>query len=162
MTVSIIVATAKDGVIGKSGGLPWYLPAELTRFKQITMGHPIIMGRKTHESIGRALPGRKNIVITHDKNYKAEDCEIVTSLEEALKKASGADEVFVIGGESIYDLALPLADKLYVTLVDARVDGDRFFQFDEQQWKQVASAKHMADEKNKYNYEFTVWEREGK
>ena len=160
--ISAIVAVAKNGVIGKEGGLPWYLPAELARFKQVTMGHPIIMGRTTHESIGRALPGRTNIVVTHNKDFKAEGCIVVNSLEEAIeeaKKAGGGEEVFIIGGEQIYKEAMPLLDRIYLTKVDAEVDGDKFFTFDESQWKQVSSEKHPADEKNQYNFEFTLLER---
>jgi dihydrofolate reductase len=159
MTLSIIVAMAKNGVIGKSGGLPWYLPAELAYFKKVTTGHPIIMGRKTHESIGRALPDRKNIVITHDKDYKAKGCVVVDSLESAVKAAKGAEEAFIIGGESIYKLALPKADKLYLTKIDADIDGDRFFRYDTSEWKQVWSEKHAKDEKNPYDFEFTMLER---
>lgn len=129
--ISIIVAVAgKKRVIGKKGQLPWYIPAELKRFKEITMGHPIIMGRKTHESIGRPLPGRTNIVITHDLNYSKQGINVVRSLEEALRlasNASGNDEVFVIGGGQIYAQALPLADKLYLTYIDKEIEGDVFF-----------------------------------
>lgn len=162
MTLSLIVAAANNGVIGKSGGLPWYLPAELARFKQLTMGHPLIMGRKTHESIGRALPGRDNIVISSNREYKAEDCQVVPSLEAAIaaaKKAEGSDEIFVIGGESVFAEALPLADKIYLTKVDADVNGDRRFDYDPEAWRQTFSEKHTADENNKYPFEFTVLER---
>src|SRR3954468_16302972 len=112
--ISTLVAVAKNGVIGKDGGLPWYLPSELARFKEVTMGHPIIMGRKTHESIGRALPGRTNIVITGNKDFKAEGCVVVSSLEQAIeeaKKADGVDEIFIIGGESIYKEAMPILER---------------------------------------------------
>lgn len=160
MTVSIIVAAAKNGVIGKKGGLPWYLPAELAYFKQKTMGHPIIMGRKTHESIGRTLPGRQNIVVTRDKDYRAaEGAAVVHSLNEALVQANDNGEVFIIGGEEIYQQALDKADKIYLTKVDADIDGDKFFKFNGQQWRQVFSEKHAKDDRNKYDYEFTVWER---
>jgi dihydrofolate reductase len=160
--ISLIVAAAKNGVIGKAGSLPWYLPSELARFKQLTTSHPIVMGRKTHESIGRALPGRTNIVITTNPNYDAADCLIANSLKAALataKQAPGSDEVFVIGGESVFAEALPLADKLYLTKVDAEIKGDRFFKFDPSQWQQVDTEPHPADAKNKYGYEFTVWEK---
>lgn len=160
--ISTIVAVAKNGVIGKDNATPWYLPAELARFKQFTMGHPIIMGRKTHQSIGRALPGRTNIVITRNKDFKAEGCEVVGSLEKATekaKKAEGAEEIFIIGGEQIYKQAMPLLDRIYLTKVDVEVDGDKFFHFDPKEWKQVSSQKHSADEKNKYDFEFTVLER---
>lgn len=160
--LSIIVAVADNGVIGKQGRLPWYLPAELAYFKQTTMDHPIIMGRKTHDSIGWALPGRTNIVITRDSKYKAEGCEVVGSLDEALSKAStaeGSEELFVIGGESIYALALPKADKLYVTNVKARIAGNKFFKYDSAQWREVWSENHQADANNKYDYRFVILKR---
>lgn len=161
--ISIIVAVANNGVIGKAGGLPWYLPAELANFKKITFGHPIAMGRNTHESIGRALPGRANIVITHNPSYQAEGCIIVQSLPEALeaaKKTEGAKEVFVIGGESVFAEALPLADRIYLTKVKADVEGDRFFKFNSRGWRQTVTEKHPADADNKYAYEFTILEKE--
>lgn len=129
--ISIIVAVAgKKRVIGKAGGMPWYISEELKRFKEITMGHPIIMGRKTHESIGKALPGRTNIVITKDTAYTAEGIKVTHLLEEALEVAStaeGAEEVFIIGGGEIYNQALPLTDKLYITEIEKELDGDVFF-----------------------------------
>lgn len=131
MKVSIIVAVAgSKRVIGKKGRLPWYIPEELKRFKSITMGHPIIMGRKTFESIGRVLAGRTNIVITRDPAYQAEGCIVVHGLNEALRlaaSAQGNDEVFVIGGGEIYKEALPLTDKLYLTKIDQEIEGDTFF-----------------------------------
>jgi dihydrofolate reductase len=160
--ISTIVAVAKNGVIGKADGLPWYLPAELARFKEVTMGHPIIMGRRTHESIGRALPGRTNIVITRNKDFKAEGCIVTLSLEKALakaKRAEGADEIFIIGGEQIYAEAMPLLDRIYLTKVDADVDGDKFFRFDESQWNQIRSDKHQKDDKNLYDFTFLLLER---
>lgn len=128
MKISIIVAVAgKKRVIGKKGALPWHIPEELKRFKEITMGNPIIMGRITHESIGKALPGRVNIVITREPDYKALGCIVVHSLEEALQQTKSADEVFIIGGGQIYAEALPLADKLYLTYIDREIEGDVFF-----------------------------------
>ncbi len=125
------MATSKNKVIGTRGRLPWYIPEELKRFKKITMGHPIIMGRKTHESIGKSLPGRTNIVITRDKSYQGSAGAIVTnSLDQAIeiaKKSEGSEEIFVIGGGEIYQLALPLTDKLYLTLVDKDFEGDVYF-----------------------------------
>lgn len=161
MIVSLIVAAAGGGVIGKEGGMPWYLPAELAYFKKTTMGHPIIMGRKTHESIGKTLPGRTNIVITHNPNYQAAEASVVTtSLKEALEKLKTEKEVFVIGGESIYGEALPVADKLYLTKVKANIEGDKFFKYDPAQWQLTWSEKHSADNKNKYDYEFTILKRQ--
>ena len=159
---SAIVAVAENGVIGKKGGLPWHLPAEMARFKEITMGHPIIMGRKTHESIGRALPGRYNVVIAHDKEYRVEGCEIAGSLDEAIElaeKAKGGEEIFIIGGEQIYREAMPKLDRIYLTKVHAKIDGDKFFYYDPKEWKQVSSEKHAAGDKNQYDFEFTALER---
>lgn len=144
--LSIIVAMSDNNVIGKDNTLPWHLPADLRHFKGLTMNHPIIMGRKTHESIGRALPGRKNIVITRDRNYKAEGCTIAHSLEDALQ-AAGDGEVFIIGGATIYTLALPLADKLYLTRVHTTIpDGDTFFTFTSADWKETSQETHPATE----------------
>ena len=160
--ISFYVAVSRNDVIGKENGLPWYLPSDLRRFKEITMGHPIVMGRKTHESIGRALPGRENIVITHDQKYKAEGCVVAHSLEEALdqaKNSEGGEEIFIIGGSTIYEQALPKTDKLYLTKVDANIDGDIFFHFNESEWKQTFSEHHPKDEKNQYDYDFVVLTR---
>lgn len=162
--ISAIVAVAKNGVIGKEGGLPWYLPAELTHFKKVTMGHPIIMGRKTHESIGRTLPGRFNLVITSNKGYgAAEGSEVARSLQEAIEKAKkqdGGNEVFIIGGAQIYKEALPLLDRIYLTRVDAEVEGDKYFKYDPEDWQQLSSENHGADDENQYNYEFLVLRRQ--
>jgi len=157
MKVSLIVAVSRNGVIGKQSELPWHLPDEMARFKQITMGHPIIMGRKTHESIGRTLPGRQNIIISHNSDFKAEGCTVVGSLEAALKVAGAADEVFIIGGASIYEMAMPRASKLYLTRVDADIDGDKYFTFDSTEWEQIGLERHPADEKNKFGFEFQEW-----
>ena len=172
--LSAIVAVAENGVIGKEGGMPWHLPAELARFKEVTMGHPIIMGRKTHESIGRALPGRTNIVITRNKDFRVEGCEVVGSLDEAIERAKKAEggsaaqtskrfrrpkEIFIIGGEQIYKEAMPLLSRIYLTKVDVEVDGDKFFRYDPKEWRELTSEKHSADEKNQYDFEFTVLER---
>jgi dihydrofolate reductase len=157
--ISVIVATAKDGVIGKTGGIPWYLPADLAHFKQTTMGHPIIMGRVTHESIGKALPGRRNIVISHNAKYQAEGCDVVDSLESALKLVENEPEVFIIGGEAIYNLALPLAEQLYLTKVNAKIDGDKHFLYNPAEWKGLSREEHTADDKNPYDYTFITLER---
>ena len=160
--ISIIVAAAgKKRVIGKKGALPWYIPQELKRVKEITMGHPIIMGRKTHESIGRPLPGRTNIVVTHEPNYQAEGCMVAHSLEEALRQAmlaQGDDEVFIIGGGQIYEQALPLADKLYLTYVDKEIDGDVFFP-DYSEFKKVVSESDWQEHEG-IRYKFLELEKE--
>lgn len=161
MIISAIVAATEKGVIGKEGGIPWYLPADLTHFKRTTMGHPIIMGRKTHESIGRALPGRYNVVITHQKGYRIEGCAVVRSLVDALKlpEVKKANEVFIIGGEEIYMLAMPLAKRIYLTRVHVVVEGDKFFKFNPDQWHETSIEEHLADQKNQYDYDFIVLER---
>ena len=120
------------------------------------------MGRKTHESIGRALPGRTNIVISSDPAYKTEGCVVVGSLDKSIvtaKGSDGANEIFVIGGESVFAEALSLTSRLYLTKVDADIDGDRFFKFDESQWEEVSSKPHPADAENKYPFEFTIWQK---
>lgn len=150
--ISIIVAVAgKKRVIGKRGALPWYIPAELKRFKEITTGHPIIMGRKTHESIGRALPGRTNIVITRDPNYQAEGCIVVHSLDEAIKVAK-EKEIFIIGGGQIYEQALPRADKLYLTYIEKQIEGDVFFPDYSQFKKKVNESDWQEHEGYKYKF----------
>lgn len=162
MTIlSMIVAHAHDRIIGKDNDMPWHLPADLTYFKKTTLGKPVVMGRKTYQSIGRPLPGRKNIVISRDENFRAEGVETVTSVEQALALASDVDEVMVIGGGAIYAHCLPFADKLYVTHIDANIDGDtRFPEYDTaQDWRLVDSERYIADEKNAYDLNFCVYQR---
>ncbi len=162
MRLSAVVAVSKNGVIGREGGLPWYLPAELARFKEITTGHPIIMGRTTHESIGRPLPNRTNIVISRDKTLKVEGYEVANSLEQAIDLASrapGSDEVFIIGGQSIYELSMKFLDRLYLTRVDADISGDKYFNYDPKAWKKIESEKRPKDEKNPYSFEFITLDR---
>ena len=159
--VSIIVAVAGNKrVIGKKGGMPWNIPEELKRFREITMGHPIIMGRKTHESIGRVLPGRVNIVISRDPVYQAEGIIVAHSLEEALRLASlaqGHDEVFIIGGGEIYKQVLSVTDKLYLTKIENELEGDVFFP-DYSEFKKVVneSDEHQSDG---FKYRFLELER---
>jgi dihydrofolate reductase len=162
MTLCAIVAVTEDNAIGKEGGIPWYLPADLTHMREVTMGHPIIMGRKTHESIGRTLPGRANIVISRDPDYKVSEGSIlVRSLEEALERpeVEQADEAFIFGGETIYDQAMPLIKKIYMTKVHARVPADKFFNYTSGQWREVSRKEHKADDKNQYDYDFLILER---
>jgi len=136
--ISIVVAVSANGVIGRDGGLPWHLPEDLRRFKRITMGKPLIMGRTTHESIGRALPGRQNIVITRQQDYRAEGCDVVSCPAEALRAAGDAEEVMVIGGGEIYALFLRRTDRIHLTRVDAEVDGDTYFpRLDPDDWMLV-------------------------
>jgi dihydrofolate reductase len=161
MKVSILVAMSTNRVIGRDGQLPWRLSADLRRFKQLTMGHPIIMGRKTYASIGRPLPGRTSIVLTRQANVRSEGVITVGSLDEALRLAKPlTDEVFVIGGGEVYDQVLPIADRLYVTLVDAAIPGDTFFpEWNPVRWRIVEETFHPADEKNPFPMRFQVFDR---
>lgn len=137
--LSIIVAMTPERVIGKDNALPWHLPEDLAHFKQTTMGHPVLMGRKTYEAIGRPLPGRQNIVVTRDRGWTAEGVEVAHGLEEAIGRARHDREIFVIGGAQLYAAALPRATKIYLTTVHARVAGDTLFPpLDEQRWRQVS------------------------
>lgn len=159
MKVSLIVAMADDGVIGINNQLPWHLPADLKYFKAVTMGKPIIMGRKTFESIGRPLPGRQNIVITRRHDWAAEGITVVQSTEAAVAAAAGADEVMVIGGAEIYRAMLPLVDQLYVTEVALAVEGDAFFPaIDPAVWRERSREVHAA-EADKPAYAFVTYER---
>lgn len=125
--LSLVVAMTPDRVIGREGGLPWHLSADLQHFKAVTMGHPIVMGRKTYESIGRPLPGRHNIAVTRSRDFAADGVTVVHSLDEALQAAGDAPEIMIIGGAQLYAATLPLADRLFVTQVQANVPGDTFF-----------------------------------
>lgn len=157
--ISIVVATARNNVIGKRNALPWDLPNDLKHFREITSGHTIVMGRKTFESIGRPLPRRVNIVITRQANYKPEGVIVVGSLEEALAKA-GDGEVFIIGGGEIFKEALPRVDRIYLTRVDADIEGDVFFpELDPAEWKEVSREEGVVDEANKYPHAFLTLER---
>ena len=158
--ISLIVAASTNNVIGTQGDLPWRLSDDLKRFKAITMGKPIIMGRLTWESIGRPLPGRQNIVVTRQTGYAAEGCDVLTSVDEALEAAGAAPEVMVIGGGDIYRQLLPRAGRVYLTRVEAEVDGDTVFpELDEADWELVASEAREANEKNAYAYTFMTFER---
>jgi len=160
MIISIIAAMDIKGVIGLEGDLPWHLSADLKRFKEMTMGKPLIMGRKTHESIGRPLPGRKNIVLTQSQEFKAEGCTVVHSLEEALFAAGEVDEVMIMGGSGIYHQSLNRANRLYITEVHADVSGDVYFpEFDIGEWVEIEREDHSADDKNDFDYSFVVMER---
>jgi dihydrofolate reductase len=162
MKVSLIVAAAENGVIGRQNDLPWRLSADLRRFKALTMGHAVIMGRKTYESIGRPLPGRRMIVISRQPGYSAPGVESAIGFEAALAiaKAHNEGEVFVIGGAAIFELAAPLAERLYLTRVHADVPGDVFFPpLDPAAWRLLESQPHPADEKNEFPFTFQRYER---
>ena len=159
-SLSLIVAASDNDVIGGSGHLPWKLPADMLHFKQLTMGHPIIMGRKTFESIGKPLSGRTNIVITRQKGFQACGATVVRSLEEALQICEEQDEVFVIGGAEIYSLALPLANKIYLTRINQGFLGDAFlFKIDSAVWKETAREDFPPQGNNLYPYSFLTYER---
>jgi dihydrofolate reductase len=161
MKLSLIAAMSENRVIGHENRLPWHLPADLQHFKTITLGKPVLMGRKTWESLGRPLPGRTNIVITRDSGYVAEGCVVAHSLEEAVRAAGEAAEVMVIGGAQLYRQALPLADTLYLTLVHAEFQGDtRFPAWQPKDWRETARIDHVADDRNPHAYSFITLERQ--
>jgi dihydrofolate reductase len=144
--VTIIAAVAANGVIGKDNRMPWHLPEDLKRFKALTMGHPMIMGRKTWESLPGRLPGRPHIVVTHNPDYRAEGATVVTSLAAAIETAGDSDEVFIIGGADLYAQALALASRMQVTELAAEFEGDaRFPAFDRGKWRQSAHERHVSD-----------------
>lgn len=167
-TITLVVAVAENGVIGRGGGLPWRLSSDLKRFKADTMGKPIIMGRKTYESVGRPLPGRLNIVVTRDPAWRAEGVQTAPSLEDALTLArvrarcmTGADEICVIGGGEIFRDALPVADRLRVTHVLAEMEGDVFFpQIDPALWRPVRAEEFPAGEKDSHATRYVIYERQ--
>jgi dihydrofolate reductase len=160
MIVSLIVAMGKNRVIGVNGKIPWRLPNELQLFKRVTMGHHIIMGRKTWESIGRLLPGRTTVIVTRQKDYSASGAIVKNTLESALTACNNDSEVFVIGGGELYKLALPLAHRIYLTTVDTSPAGDTHMpEFDMRAWKLKSLEQFSADEKHAFEYEFAVYER---
>jgi dihydrofolate reductase len=160
-TMSLIVAVSENNVIGKENKLPWYLPADLKFFKNTTWAMPVVMGRKTYESLGKPLPGRTNIVISRNSDWKAAGVILVSSLDAAVKEAAALDvkEVFVIGGAQIFQSALPLADKLYLTRIHETFEGDTFFPALDPGWKLASRKDFQADEKNLYAYSFETWEK---
>ena len=164
MKLSLIVAVSRNGVIGLNNQLPWYLPEDLKYFKSVTMGKPIVMGRKTYDSIGRSLPGRTNIVITRDASWSAPGVEVAQTLEAALElgatacDAAGAEEIMVIGGEQIYRMTLDAADRLYLTQVDADVEGDAFFpKIDPEAWNQASV--QVPEKTDTHPYRFLILDR---
>lgn len=164
--IALIVAMAENGVIGRHNQLPWHLPEDLAYFKRTTLGKPIIMGRKTYESIGRPLPGRANLVVTRQPHWQAEGVTVCNSLAQALEQAraeatrSGAPELMVIGGGELYRQALPLAQRLYLTRVHAPVEGDAWFpELDDNQWRKESEQRHVASGSNPYDYSFIVLHR---
>jgi dihydrofolate reductase len=151
---------AKNGVIGANNAIPWHLPGELKMFKTITMGHHIVMGRNTWESIGRLLPGRTTVVVTRQPDYRIAGAIVAPTLDDAIAACGNDDEIFVIGGAQLYAAALPRADRIYLTEVDAAVEGDtRMPEFDLAQWQAGTVTAHAADDKNAYSYKLTVYDR---
>ncbi|MBL8523313.1 MAG: type 3 dihydrofolate reductase [Betaproteobacteria bacterium] len=160
MHLNLIVAMAKNRVIGIDNKMPWHLPADFAWFKRNTLGHPVIMGRKTFESIGRPLPGRRNLVVSRNASWQAEGCEAFGSLTAAINQCRSNENVFVIGGATLYSEALPLADAIYLTEVDASPTGDTWFpQLDADQWKERSREHRAADEKNAFAMDFVVLDR---
>jgi dihydrofolate reductase len=160
MTLSVIAARAKNGVIGDRDELPWKLSADLRRFRRMTTGHAIVMGRKTYDSLGRPLPDRTSIVLTRDPSYRPEGVLVASSLSQAIELAKDDDEVFIIGGAEIYRQALPLAERLYLTEIDAEFTGDVFFpEWNADEWRLVERDDFAPDETNRFGYSFLVYER---
>lgn len=159
MKISMIVAMGENHAIGKDGGMPWHLPADLKYFKQVTMGKPIIMGRRTFESIGKPLPGRRNLVITRAEDFAAEGVEVYGSPQAALDAVSDVEEAMIIGGGKIYAELLPQADRLYITFIHADFEGDTFFPEIGNEWREVSREDFPADEKNPVAQSYVVLER---
>lgn len=162
MVVSLIVALSTNRVIGRDGGLPWYLPADLRHFKRTTMGHHLIIGRRTWEEVGKPLPGRDMVVVTRSRDFAPEGVQVVRSVEQALEVAAADDEPFIGGGAQIYRIALArkLVDRIYLTRIHAEVEGDTFFpEIDFDDWKLASEEHHEADDKNQFAYSFQVHER---
>jgi dihydrofolate reductase len=163
MIISLVLAVSENGVIGKNNQLPWRLPADLKHFKKVTLGHTVIMGRKTYDSIGKPLPQRRNIVITRNQEWKADGTEVFNSLEAAIEACEGEEEVFVIGGATIYKKVLEenLANRIYLTRIHENFDGDTFFKLpNADSWTEIERETHQPDEKNQYVYSFFTLESE--
>jgi dihydrofolate reductase len=161
MIVSLIVAVGRRNEIGKGGKMPWHLPADLKHFKRNTLGKPVLMGRKTLAAIGRPLPERRNLVLTRDAAFQADGCETVTSLEQAIARVGAAPELMVIGGGEVYRLAWERADRIYLTRIQADVEGaDTFFpDVEDGRWRETSREDHRADAKNPFDYSFLVFDR---
>ncbi len=156
----MIVAASTNNVIGVDGDLPWHLSEDLRKFKAITMGKPMIMGRATYESIGRALPGRRSIVLSRQEGFEAEGCNVVSSVEEALEIAGDAEEVMIIGGGKVYADFLPMTDRIYLTRVDTMIEGDTWLpELAKDEWNLLESESYPASEERAYGFSFEVWVR---
>ena len=160
MRRALVVAKSRNGVIGRDNQLPWRLPADLAFFKRVTMGHPVIMGRRTYESIGKPLPGRLNIVVSANRGYEAPGCTVAHSLDEAYRAAGSAHQVSIIGGSALFEAALDEADVIYLTEVDADVDGDVYFPpFDRAAWRETELERHAPDERHAFPFRILKLER---
>lgn len=160
MIISLIAAMDRNRLIGNKNQLPWHLPADFAHFKSVTMGKPVVMGRKTFESIGKPLPGRTNIVLSRNPDTKIEGVVCVSSFEEAVAAVPDAEEIMVIGGSSIYKMLLPKVDRMYLTYVEGEFSGDAWFpQFDKSQWREIEVKTRKADEKNAYDCCFVTLEK---
>lgn len=159
--IAVIVAVAENNVIGAGNSIPWYCPADLQYFKRTTLGSPVLMGRKTYQSLKiKPLPGRQNIIVTRDAELVCEGCDVVTSLQSGLQLASNEEKLFIIGGADIYQQSLSLAEELYITYVDVKVEGDRFFpEVDMTKWDLLREHACEADEKNPHNMVFKFFTR---
>lgn len=158
--ISLVVAMTENRVIGRDGGMPWRLSHDLKRFKKLTMGHHLLMGRKTYESIGRPLPGRTTVVISRTASYDDPSIRCARSLEQAIEFAREDEEIFITGGAQIYELALPLVGRMHVTKIHCQIEGDTYFPaVDWEQWQRVDQEHHTADDKNDYDYSFLTYER---
>jgi dihydrofolate reductase len=155
MTISLVAAAGNNNVIGNNNKLPWKMPTDMKFFMNLTMGHAVIMGRKTYDSSGKPLKNRRNIILSKDKNLVIPGCEVVNSLDEALKLVKDQGEIFIIGGEEIFREAMPIADKIYLTRIFGDFEGDSYFPpINENEWKQISINEYKADEKNPYPFAF--------
>ncbi len=160
MRLSIIVAMDDNQLIGKDNALPWHLPADLGYFKKTTTGKTVLMGRKTYESIGRPLPNRRNVIVSRNVDFQAKGCEVVGSINAALELAKNDDEVMIMGGASFYEQMLPDVDRLYITQIEGKYEGDAHFPiFDRSEFAESFKESHQPDEKNKHTYHFTILDR---
>ncbi|RKD68843.1 dihydrofolate reductase [Sinobaca qinghaiensis] len=161
--ISFVAAMDKNRLIGKDNQLPWHLPADLKHFKKVTSGGTIVMGRKTFESIGKPLPNRRNIIVTKNKTFQADGCEVIYSLEEVQELGKKEEEFFVIGGAEIFNACLPYADKMYLTHIDESFEGDTFFpEWNTAAWEKLEEEQGAVDDKNKHPHRFITWQKSKK
>lgn len=160
MKMYSIVAMGKNNVIGKDGGIPWHIPNDFKYVKEKTMGKTLVMGRKNFESIGRTLPGRRTIILTRDMTYKALGCEIAYSVDDVMNLCETDEDVYIFGGQEIYEVFMPYVTRLYITDIKHEFEGDTFFpKFNEDEWKEVSSVQGLKDEKNRFEYYFKVFDK---